>query len=109
MISRSAGVKDVTGHQQSINFILLNRLRYPTQKSFEFLVAFSAVKVASDVPVGCVESSHTANQPPQRRGAARILYASLLMKSYLPEVHLDLVDSLVIPLAASAQTWSIWS
>jgi hypothetical protein len=41
-----------------INFILLNRLCQPSQKSLELLVALSAIKGATNVPVGCVKNSH---------------------------------------------------
>lgn len=108
-IARSAGVKDITRYQQRVDFILLNRLRQPGQKSLELLVAFSAIKSAPNVPVGCVENSHTVTQPPQRRGASRILHASFLMNSCRPEDRLASAAPLVTLLAASVQTRSIWS
>jgi len=53
-----AGVKEITRHQQGIDIILLNGLCQPGQKCLELLVAFSAVKGATDMPVGCVKDFH---------------------------------------------------
>lgn len=108
-MTRDAGVKHITCHQQDVDFILPDRICQPSQKSFEFRVAFSAVKGPADVPVRGVEDSHTATQPPQRRSALRILHASFSMKSCRPKDRLTPVAPQVILLAASVQTRSIWS
>ena len=59
-VTWSSGVKNITGHQQSVDVVLINRLRQPVQKSLKLIVALSAVQSTPNMPVGCVKNfSHS--------------------------------------------------
>ena len=59
-VTWSSGVKNITGHQQGVDVVFINRLRQPVQKSLKLIVALSAVQSTPNMPVGCVKNfSHS--------------------------------------------------
>jgi hypothetical protein len=75
-IAGSTGVKNVTCHQQGLDFILLNCICQPDQKRFKFFVPFSTIKGSANVPVGCMKDSHNVTPTPLKWSALCILRAN---------------------------------
>ncbi|MPM22735.1 hypothetical protein SDC9_69193 [bioreactor metagenome] len=57
-VARRSGVENVARHHQDVDPVVPDRLGQPLQKGFVFLVPFSAVEGAAEMPVRRVEDSH---------------------------------------------------
>jgi len=57
-IARSAVIKDVPGHQQSLGPLAFNTTEQPVEKELEFPVAFPAVERPPDMPVRGMQHFH---------------------------------------------------
>ena len=57
-VTRRCCVENVSGNDQDIDAVVVDRFREPVQKGFVFFVPFSAVEGAAEMPVGRVEDFH---------------------------------------------------
>ena len=81
-VARRSGVENVARHHQDVDPVVPDRLGQPVQKGFVFLVPFSAVEGAAEMPVRRVEDFHfrcvrapsraRKGMSPGQRGAAGV-------------------------------------